>query len=193
MFERLREAIEAVLESATAAGDAGGAAGRMQEAVVDARVAVDEMRARVADTERKLSREREQLEDAERRSKLADGVGDGETVEIADRFAAKHREHVTVLARKLDAQKAEIELAERELAQMREQLKQVRARSLDRGVSEQVESAWRTIESAGGARPDLDSRDLDPRDDLLRSQMDAEAREAKANEQLRQLKKKMGR
>jgi len=73
--------------------------------------------------------------------------------------------------------------------QMREQFKKARNQpGLEGDASDRIESAWRNIESAGGTRPELDLKD-----ELLRSQLDAAAKEAAANEQLRQLKKKMGR
>ena len=188
MFEGLRSAIDALLDSATPEGAARDAAGRMHEAVVEARAALDEMGTQIAKTERRLERERQQLEDAERRGKLAEGIKDWETAEIAEQFAAKHRERADILQRKLEAQRAEMRLGERELSQMREQLKAVRQDVLGTDAAAQVESAWRDIEAAGGVRPDLDVKD-----ELLRSQMDAAAKEARADQQLRQLKKKMGR
>ena len=188
MFEQLRSAIDALLDAATPEASARDAVGLMQDAVVEARAAVIEMRAQIAETKRRLEIERGHLEDAERRGKLAADIEDRETVEIAKEFAAKHQDRISVLASKLEAQQAEIELAERELAQMREELKQVRHQALGADAAARVESAWRDIEGAGGVRPNLD-----PKDDLLRYQMDAAAKEAVAAEQLRKLKKKMGR
>ncbi len=188
MFESLRDAIESMLDAATPPADARGAAGRMQEAVVDAKTALVEMREQLADTERRLGRERQRLEDAERRGKMAEGIDDAETTRIAEEYATKHREKAAVLTRKLEAQQAELALAEREFAVMREEFKKVRTRAAGGEISDRVESAWRDIESAGGTRPGLDLKD-----ELLRHQMDAAAREAAADEQLRQLKKKMGR
>jgi len=189
VFEKLRETIEAMLAAATPAGDAQDVVARMHDAVVEARTSLMEMRDQLSNTERRLDRERQKLEDAERRGKLADGIGDEETVEVAEEFAAKHRERAAVLTRKLDAQRAELTLADREFVQMREQFKEAKdQRGLDGDTSDRIESAWRNIESAGGTRPELDLKD-----ELLRSQMDTAAKEAAANEQLRQLKKKMGR
>ncbi len=189
VFEKLRETIEAILAAATPAGDARDVVARMHDAVVEARTSLMEMSDQLSDTERRLDKERQKLEDAERRGKLADGIGDKETVEVAEEFAAKHRERATVLTRKLDAQRAELALAEREFAQMREQFKKARnQRGLEGDASDRIESAWWNIGSAGGTRPELDLKD-----ELLRSQLDTAAKEAAANEQLRQLKKKMDR
>ncbi len=72
---------------------------------------------------------------------------------------------------------------------MREQLKKAKRQGgLQRDVSDGIDTAWRDLEGLHGDRPESDSGD-----DLLRSQMDAAAKEAAAAEQLRQLKKKMGR
>ena len=189
MFEKLRETIEAILDAATPAGDARDVVARMHDAVIEARTSLMEMSDQLSDTERRLVKERQKLEDAERRGKLADGIGDRETVEVAEEFAAKHRERVAVLTRKLDAQRAELALAEREFGQMRVQFKKARnQRGLESDASDRIESAWQNIESAGGTRPELDLKD-----ELLRSQLDTAAKEAAANEQLRRLKKKMGR
>ncbi|MCH7474645.1 MAG: hypothetical protein IIA27_08225 [Gemmatimonadetes bacterium] len=185
MFERLREALDVMLDTTASGGDA---AGLMHDAVVEARVSLDVMGEQIARTAQRLEREREQSRDAERRGKLAEGIEDWETVEIAKRFAAKHSEHISVLERKLEAQRAEAELAQKEFSQMREQLKQMRQKTMGADATARVEAAWRDIERAGGVRPD---RDLEQ--DLLRSQLDAATKEAMADEQLRQLKKKMGR
>jgi len=157
MFEKLRETIEAILAAATPAGDARDVVARMHDAVIEARTSLMEMSDQLSDIERRLEKELQKLEDAERRGKLADGIGDRETVEVAEEFAAKHRERAAVLTRKLDAQRAELALAEREFGQMREQFKKARnQRGLEGDASDRIESAWRNIESAGGTRPELD-------------------------------------
>lgn len=86
-----------------------------------------------------------------------------------------------MLQGKLEAQSAELALAERELEAMKAQLKKAAG-------SSQVDSAWREIEAAGGVRPATDVQD-----ELLRSQLDRAAREAEAEAKLNALKKKMGR
>src|SRR5881409_1601857 len=73
----------------------------MREAVVEAKLAVGETREAVARTERDLTQERQRLADAERRGRLASEIQDRETVEVAQLFAAKHRERAEVLAKKL--------------------------------------------------------------------------------------------
>jgi len=107
-------------------------------------------------------------------------------VEVAARFAAKHRERLGVLERKLAAQRDELGLTQRELTEMQAQLARAER---DRPLTEaerSAERAWRDLEAAGGVRPGTDLRD-----ELLKSQLDRTAREAAADQQLRELKKKM--
>ena len=185
MFERLRDALRAALDAATPPGNLRDLARQMREAVVDAKVAVEEMRGALGRTDAELAAERQRLADAERRGRLAAEIQDQETVQIAERFAAKHRERAGVLERKLAAQREELALAERELADMQGQLK-----SADRGVSgggpSSTEQAWRDLQAAGGTRPDVDLQH-----ELLKDDIDRAARERAADEQLDLLKKKI--
>ena len=152
----------------------------MREAVVDAKVAVQEIQEAVARTERELAAERQRLVDAERRGRLAGEIQDQETVTIAERFTAKHRERIGVLERKLAAQREELALAQRELEDMQSQLKAAAS------AQPSTEGAWRDLQEAGGARPGMDLQD-----ELLKSDIDRAAREETAARQLEELKKKM--
>lgn len=186
MFERLREALRAALDAATPPGDLRDLARQMREAVIEAKVTVAETRDAVARTERELAQERQRLADAERRGRLAGEIQDRETVAVADRFAGKHRERATMLERKLAAVRDELVLYERELGDMQAQL--TRAEH-DRPLTEaerSAERAWRDLQAAGGTRPGTDSRD-----ELLKAELDRAAREATADRQLQELKKKM--
>src|SRR6267378_770103 len=122
MFERLRDALRTALDAATPPGDLRDLARQMREAVVEAKLAVGETREAVARTERDLTQERQRLADAERRGRLASEIQDLETVDVAQRFAAKHRERVQVLEKKLAALQGELALYERELGDMQGQL-----------------------------------------------------------------------
>ncbi len=159
----------------------------MRDAVIQARTSIEAMRQGIGQTEQRLAHERQQLADAERRGRLAQEIQDAETQAVAERFAAKHRERVDVLERKLDAQQSELVLAEREFDEMKAKLLEVERQRPATDAARSVESAWRDLEAAGGARPETDLEDQ-----LLRSQLDRSAREARAEEQLRELKKKMG-
>lgn len=187
MFERLRDALRAALDAATPPGDLRDLARQMREAMVDAKVAVEEMRGALGRTDAELTAERQRLADAERRGRLAAEIQDQETVQVAERFAAKHRERAGVLERKLAAQREELALAERDLVDMQGQLK-----SADRGApaggdgASSTEQAWRDLQAAGGARPEVDLQN-----ELLKADIDRAARERTADEQLDLLKKKI--
>jgi hypothetical protein len=187
VFERLRDAVRAALDAATPPGDLRDLARQMREAVVDATVAVREMRDALARTEVELAAERQRLGDAERRGRLAAEIQDQETVQVAERFTARHRERVGVLERKLAAQREELALAERDVGEMQAQLKAAdRGRPAGTGTSS-AEQAWRDLQAAGGARPEVDLQN-----ELLKHDIDRVAREQAADEQLDLLKKKLG-
>jgi hypothetical protein len=186
LFERLRDALRAALDAATPPGDLRDLARQMREAVVEAKLAVRETREAVTRTEGELSLERQRLADAERRGRLAGEIQDQETVEVAQRFAGKHRERVGVLEKKLAALTDERALYERELADMQAQLERAERERPLTEAERSAERAWRELQEAGGARPGLDLKD-----ELLKAKLDRAAREAAAERQLEQLKKKM--
>jgi hypothetical protein len=189
VFERLRDAFRAALDAAGSGrgGDLRELTARMREAVVEAKVGVREIRDALARSEAELASERTQLADAERRGRLAAEIQDQETVTVAERFAARHREHVAVLERKVAAQRDELALAERDLAEMQAQLERAaRERGPAGAAARSADAAWRDIEAAGGARPGVD-----PKDELLRADLDRQRREAQADRQLEELKKRM--
>lgn len=186
MFERLRDALRAALDAATPPADLRELALGMREAVVEAKVAVKGMRDALARSELELAAHRREVSDAERRGRLAAEIQDQETAEIAARFAAKHRERADVLERKVAAQRDELALAERELGDMEEQLRRAVQGRGAAAADRSTEQAWRDLQAAGGARPGAD-----PQDDLFASDLDRSAREAAADRQLEELKKKM--
>jgi hypothetical protein len=108
------------------------------------------MRQAVTATEQEIVAERKMLVDAERRGKLAALVPDPETVQVAERYVARHQERVAVLERRLSVQRDELTMAERELAEMTTQAKQAHAGQ----PSETIAAAWRDLEAAGASRPD---------------------------------------
>jgi hypothetical protein len=187
MFERLRDALRAALAAATPPGDLGALARQMREAVVEAKVAVQELREALGRAELELGVERQRLADAERRGRLAVEIQDQETVEVAARFAAKHRDRAGVLERKLQAQRDELALAERDLAEMHDQLRTAERDRPGAEAGRSTERAWRDVQAAGGVRPDVD-----PQYDLLKAQIERATREAAAERKLQDLKKRMG-
>lgn len=95
----------------------------MRETLVQARVGVRDLREGVAATRARLDAERSELETIRRRRGLAEKIRDAETVSIAERYERQHEERVSVLERKLEAQEAELGLAEAEVQEMTSALK----------------------------------------------------------------------
>jgi hypothetical protein len=187
MFKRLREKLEAALAAATPAEDPRAVVGRMREALIEMRAAVKPLRDALADAERQHAAAGAELETAERRRGMAAEIGDSETVGVAEKYSAKLRERLAVLAQKVAAQRAELALAEQDLGEMTTQFNDaVKQRGGDQaGLA--AEAAWRDLGRAGVDRPGLD-----PEDEALRHRMDRAAREAEANAKLEEMKRRMG-
>ena len=175
MFEGLRARLDRIFAEQGGRPDARAYAAGLRDAVVDARAAVSEMRDGVTRSERELAAERRQLEDAERRGRLAAEIPDPETVAVAERFAAKHRERVAVLERKLAVQQDEVAMAEREVAEMTAQLR---------------EAQQGRIPTPPG-RPAPDPA-LERESDLMEARAERARHEAAVEAQLAHLKKKLG-
>jgi hypothetical protein len=182
VFESLKARLERLFQEHTRS-DPRARAAALREALLEAKVGVRTMMAALAATERELASERRLLADAERRGQLAREVPDPETVSVADRFTARHRERVGVLERKLVVQKDELALAEREVAEM---LSEYRTAQPGQPF-ESIDAAWRDLEAAGGERPGLGL------DDHESGRADADRKLKQAvDAQLAYLKKKMG-
>jgi hypothetical protein len=179
VLEGLKARLDQLLRDGARSDPRAYAAG-LREALLEARLGVGALRKAQAATTDELTAERTLLEDAERRGRLAAGVPDPETVAIAERFAARHRERVAVLERKLLVQGDEVALAERELAEMTAELQRAAAGH----PSESVAAAWRDLESAGATRPDEEAR--------LQADAERQRRESAIEAQLAYLKKKLG-
>jgi chromosome segregation ATPase len=187
VFKRLREALEAALASATPPADLYDLAGRMREALIEARAGVGAMRDALQKTERELEALRAEIATAERRRELAAGIADQETVAVADRYLARHREHAAMLEKKVAAQREELALAERDAAEMAAQLDEVTKRRGGIASERSSEAAWSALGHAGADWPELD-----PEQDALKARMDRAAREADADAKLEELKRRMG-
>jgi phage shock protein A len=185
VFEGLKARLEKLLADHTPAGDPRARAAQLHAALVEAKVAVGTMRDALAATERAVASERKQLEDAERRGRLAAQIPDPETVQVAEQFAARHRERVAVLERKLAAQQEELGLTERDVEQMTAEFRRLR-QGISEGPTPAQSAAWRDVETAGGVRPETDLEGELLQSELRRAEMD-KAVEA----QLEHLKKKM--
>ncbi len=183
MFDGLRERLDRLFANQGAAGArAGAAADALRDATREAEAVLVRLRGWVAETEQLLVSERRQLDDAERRGRLAAAVPDAETAAIAARFAARHRERVVLLERKIVVQRDELQLAEREL----EELATHAAELGRRDVAEEIRSA-----AAPGQRPAPDPRHSFE-DDLKRMQAERRLMDEAVERQLAYLKRKFG-
>ncbi len=187
MFKRLRDALEAALAAATPPPDLHDLAGRMREALIEARAALRKMREGLAASEQELAQLRAAIETADRRRALAAGIGDQETVGVADRYLAKTRERAGVVERKVAAQREEAALAERDVGEMTAQLEEVSKRRGGLEAERSAAAAWGSLGRAGADRPELD-----PEQEALKAKLDRAAREAAADAKLEELKKRMG-
>jgi hypothetical protein len=178
VLEGLKARLDQLLRDGVRSDPRAYAAG-LREALLEARLGITTMREALAATERELASERRQLEDADRRGRLAAAVPDPETVAVAVRYAARHRERVSVLERKIVVQRDELALGERELADMTAEAQRATAGN----PSESIASAWRDLESAGVTRPDEQER--------MHAEAERRRRESAIEAQLAYLKKKL--
>ena len=178
MFDQLRDSLRS-LSGRLAPEERRRVASSMREAMVHAKLAVGDLRDGVRITERRLADERESLETVRRRQGLAANIGDTETVEIAERFAAQHAERVAMLQTKLMAQQQELTVTERELDDMSHQLRLAMS-----GVDPNMHGADATARREVDALFDgTASADLSDGDRTL--SMDAESGDTKANRRTR--------
>lgn len=179
MLDGLRARLDQLLRE-RGGSDPRAYAARMREALIEAKVGLGRMGEAIAASELELAAERTQLEDAERRGRLAATVPDEETVAIAGRFAARHRGRIEVLVRKIAVQRDELALAQREIEEMAAEVRTAGAG----GPAGSIEAAWRDLEAAGATRPD----------DVERTNASSERRrlDEAIEAQLAYLKKKLG-
>lgn len=193
MFDELRDSLRA-LSSRLDPDERRRMSSGMREAMVHAKLAVNELRAALALTDERLRHERTELETVRRRQGFAADIGDDETVAIAERFAARHAERVAVLEQKRLVQQQELELAEREYDGMSADLRRVLS-----GIAPEGERAGGHGAEAAAARevdalladdplPSVDP--LEPAPPARRSRAE---REAEADARLADLKRQLGR
>lgn len=188
MFDQLRDAMRGFSER-SGPDERRRAAHAMKEALVHAKLGVQDLRTGVTVTERRVAEEREALATVERRLGLAAQINDEETVAIAERFRAQHAERIAVLETKLMSQQQELKLMERELEDMTVQLRRAMSGlpinpngSIEQDAMAEVESA---ISGDRVADSSLDDEFKAPR-------MTRAEKEAAAEDRLAALKRRMG-
>lgn len=161
---------------------------RMKGTLVQARLGVDDLRDALEKTRRRLAAEQRELETIRRRKQLAQGINDAETVTIAGKFEAAHDEKVRILADKLAVQEREVALAERELDEMKADLRRAMAAGPTAGPTVGSTGAAPLDDPLAGAD---ESRTAEEIDSLARQRARTE-RDADAERRLEELKRKMG-
>jgi hypothetical protein len=178
MFERLKETLRDALSRASSP-QGRAALSQMRDALVHAKLGLADLRDAVAQTRARLEKERGELETVRRRGKLAADIADAETVRLAQQYERKHSDRVSVLEKKLAAQEEELALGEQELDEMNAQL-----RAAFSGVTPPPEAVGRApadpLEAEAAAA------------DALRRNIDRASRDAAAQRQLDELKRRMG-
>jgi hypothetical protein len=145
---------------------------------------LDDMRDGLKKAQQRLAIEEKELETVRRRKTLAEGIADAETVSIAAKYEEMHLERVDVLRRKVEAQEAELALAEREVGQMSAELKAVMSGADPRSASRpSLDAADDPTQSASHLNDEIDA--------LGRARARADA-EAEADRRLEELKRQMG-
>lgn len=188
MFDELRDSLRA-LSSRLDPDERRRMSGGMREAMVHAKLAVNEMRAALAVTEQRLHAEQTELDTVRRRQGLAADIGDHETVAIAERFAAQHAERVAVLEQKRMVQQQELALAEREYDGMSAELRRVMSGLAPDSQSADAAAA-REVDVLLDNDPSLGADPVEPSPAVRRTRAE---READAEARLADLKRKLGR
>lgn len=186
MFEQLRRSLDELLAKATKPEERRTIVARMKSTLVQAKVGVDDLRDGLAKSRRQLDAERRELETVKRRRQLAVDIKDAETVTIAERFEKQHAERILVLEEKIGVQTRELELADRELQEMKDELRQ--AMIAAPGTPAVSDASDDPLEDVLGKSDAATQAELDS---LARARA-REARDADAARRLEELKKKMG-
>lgn len=185
----------------------------MRDELVATKARIPELEQLLRSQVAQADREKSEAEACDRRAAQAEEIGDEETVEVARRFAAQHRQRLEVLVMKAETTRAEIRQHKDDVERMTEQLKEAmarrdslgiqqrRAQAIDRSTSrfDSLDAFDRMAEKVEGAsdvdaaRRELD-RELDPLSEPPPRDYRAERemRERDAEEMLRELKRRMG-
>ena len=183
MFEDVKQSLRDLMGARLSPVDRRAAMSAMRDGLVHAKLAIDDLRGAVAQSRARLTADEAELAIVERRRQLADGIGDAETVSVADKFSRHLAERVDVWRRKVVVQEAELALAEREAAEMTHQLRQVASGAVP-------------VSGPGPAaaiRDDLEPDEALQRDiDALSRERERDVRNADAEARLAELKRRMG-
>jgi len=114
VFESLRKSLNDLLARATPPEERREVVSRMRDTLVQAKMGLQDLRDGLAKSRKRLEAEKQEAETVQRRKRLAEQIGDAETVRIATEYEALHTQKIDVLSRKLEAQESELALPEQE-------------------------------------------------------------------------------
>jgi hypothetical protein len=189
MFDSFRQTLRDLMDRATPPEERRAGLARMKQTLVTARLGLDDLRAGVAVTRKRLEAEQRELETTRRRKGLAAGIADAETVALAEKYEAHHAERVSVYARKLEAQEAELAIAERDVGEMSAELKGAMLGTAPpaSGAGADARAAAAAADEAAGES----SRVAEELDAMGRARARSD-RDADAERRLAELKRRMG-
>lgn len=184
MFEQLRRSLNELLERATKPEDRRTIVVRMKNTLVQATLGLDDLRSALSLSHRKLEGEQRELSTVRRRKELAVAIQDTETVTVAERFERQHQQRVAVLEEKITIQTRELDLAEREVEEMKAEIRKAMAGGGTSGMAADAAMDDPLAEAAEtSGHEELDA--------LARHRARAD-RAADADRRLEELKRKMG-
>lgn len=201
MFDAFRQSLEDLINRATPPEERRTIVARMRDTLVQAKAGVHDLHDALQKSRQRLVAEERELETVRRRRQLAEGIGDAETVQVAMRFEQVHTERVDIVRRKIEAQEAELALAEREVDEMSTELKAAVSGTggvhavgavPDPPMPDPAGAADAGDRAADGADADVDGAAMREQfDSLARARARAD-READAQRRLEELKRRMG-
>ena len=183
VFESFRRSFDDLLARATHPEERRVVASRMRDTLVQAKAGLSDLRDGLDKARQRLTLEERELETVRRRKGLAEGIGDNQTVDIAVKYESMHAERVEILRKKVEAQEAELAVAERDVGEMSAELKAVLAGTDPRASGPAIETPDVTAPDGADLQDEIDS--------LGRARVRAD-READAARRLDELKRRMG-
>ncbi|MEP6621289.1 MAG: hypothetical protein ABJE47_18330 [bacterium] len=188
MFDSFRQSLNDLMDRATPPEERRAGLSRMKETLVMARMGLDDLRKGVATTKQRLDVEVRELETMRRRKGFAEGINDAETIALAAKYETHHEERAEVLRRKLEAQEAELAIGERDVDEMNAEFKNA---MLGGGSPSTLGADTAAARAEADAVLDNGANVADEIDAMSRAGARS-AREAEAERQLAELKRRMG-
>ena len=188
MFESFRQSLSDLMDRTTPPEERRAGLARMKQTLVQAKMGLEDLRQGVVTTRQRLGVETRELDTMRRRKTAATEINDAETVALAEKYESMHAERANVVRRKLAAQEEELVLVEREISEMTVELKNAMAGLGGPAATGAVDARARAdadaiLDTGGGVAEEIDA---------LGRAGARSAREADAERQLAELKRRMG-